>query len=200
MATALKLGPKDHGQPLSYQEYLAGDYEEGYHYELIDGRLYVSPLPNLPHDWVEQWLLDYLKAYCWQYPDQINHVTTGARVFVASREETTTPEPDIAAYRDFPTHLPIREMRWQDVSPILVVEILSPDNPEKDTVRNVELYFQVPSIQEYWIIDCLTDPDRPSMVVRRRSGRRWRKIDVSFGETYRTRLLPGFELVLDPHK
>jgi hypothetical protein len=26
MATALKLGPKDHGQPLSYQEYLAAPY------------------------------------------------------------------------------------------------------------------------------------------------------------------------------
>ena len=37
----------------------------------------------------------------------------------------TNPQPDLAAYRDFPLHLPFDQVRWQDVSPVLVVEVLS---------------------------------------------------------------------------
>ena len=38
MATVPKMGPADHGRPLDLDEFMAGDYEEGYQYELIDGR------------------------------------------------------------------------------------------------------------------------------------------------------------------
>src|SRR5690348_4227071 len=63
MSTLVKLGPSDHGRPMTYDEYLAGDYQGGYHYELIDGRLYVTPLPNLPENRVEIWLLYRLFRY-----------------------------------------------------------------------------------------------------------------------------------------
>ena len=46
MTTRVKIGPRDHGMPLSLEEFLAADGEEGYHYELIHGRLYVCPAPN----------------------------------------------------------------------------------------------------------------------------------------------------------
>ena len=63
------------------------------------------------------------------------------------------------------------------------------------------LFLQVPSIKEYWILDPRDDPDRPTMLVYRRRGLRWQNvIEVAFGESYRTRLLPGFELLLDPHR
>ena len=39
MATVLKIGPADHGRPMTLDEFQAGDYEEGYKYELIDGEL-----------------------------------------------------------------------------------------------------------------------------------------------------------------
>jgi hypothetical protein len=48
MSTVTKIGPEDHGLPMSFEEYLAGDYQQGYHYELIDGRLYVSPEATYP--------------------------------------------------------------------------------------------------------------------------------------------------------
>jgi hypothetical protein len=45
------------------------------------------------------------------------------------------------------------------------------------------------------------DQGRPHMIVYRRHGKKWgAPIDVAFGETYTTRLLPGFQLVLDPHR
>jgi hypothetical protein len=48
MATMLKLGPADHGRPLTLEEFMSGDYKEGHRYELIEGRLYASPEANMP--------------------------------------------------------------------------------------------------------------------------------------------------------
>jgi Uma2 family endonuclease len=118
-------------------------------------------------------------------------------VFVPGRSATTAPEPDLAAYHDFPLHLPRRQRRWQDHSPVLVVEIISADTAEKALVRNRNLYLQVPSIREYWILDPREDADRPSMLVYRRRGQRWQNpIQIPAGGTYTTRLLPDFVLVL----
>ena len=198
MATVLKLGRADHGRPMTAKEFFASDYEEGYQYELIDGKLYVSPLPNLPENRIEEWIRTRLLLYSLQHPEVINYVTGKARVFVPGRKKATNPEPDLAAYHDFPHHLPIRDVRWQDVSPVLVGEVLSLEDPDKDLVRNVGLYFQVPSIKEYWLFDTREDPDRPLLRVHRRQAKRWRIIDLALGDVYTTRLLPGFELILNP--
>lgn len=37
MATALKIGPRDHGRRFSRDELIVGEYESGYQYEVIDG-------------------------------------------------------------------------------------------------------------------------------------------------------------------
>jgi Uma2 family endonuclease len=198
MATLIKLGPTDHGRAISHDEFLAGDYQEGYKYELIDGRLYVTHLPDPPQNIVEVWLFIQLHHYARSHPRILNYVTSKARVFVPGRRRTTTPEPDLAAYRDFPLDLPFQEIRWQDYSPILVAEVLSADDPDKDLVRNVELYLQIPAIREYWVLDTRDDPNQPSMRVYRRQGARWKIIDLAAGDTYTTRLLPGLKLVIDP--
>jgi Uma2 family endonuclease len=199
MSTVLKLGRADHGRPMTLGEFMAGDYEEGYQYELIDGRLYVVPSPDLPFDRMETWLWRKLDAYSQQRPEIINYVSAHARTFVPGRPGETCPEPDVTAFRDFPHHLPFHEVRWQDLLPVLVVEVLSADDPDKDLVRNVELYLEVPSIREYWILDHRESLEHPCLLVYRKRGRRWqRPITVEPGETYTTRLLPGFELIVDP--
>lgn len=198
MATMTKLGPAEHGEPLTLEEFETSDYERGYKYELIDGRLYVSPMPNVPENWVEQWIFGKLPFYSERHPAVTNYVTTKARVFVPGRRRTTCPEPDVTAFQDFPLEKPIRSIRWQDLRPMLAVEVLTGDDPDKDLVRNVDLYLQVPSIKEYWVIDAREDPEQPSLRVHRRHGSRWRIVDVAFGETYETRFLPGFSLLVDP--
>jgi Uma2 family endonuclease len=200
MATILKKGPADMGRPMTLDEFLSGDFEEGYHYELIDGRLYVSPLPNLPEDRVEKWLYFKLELYSRERPEIINYVTDKARVFVPGRRRVTAPEPDLAAYKHFPLELPFRQVRWQDVSPVLVGEVLSAEDPTKDLVRNVEIYLQVPTIKEYWILDGREDPEQPLFRVYRRHGKRWRAFDLGYGALYTTRLLPGLELYIDPRR
>ncbi len=199
MSTALKkLGPADHGRPMTWEEFMAGDYVEGYHYELIDGKLYVSPEANMPEYRVEDWIHFKLKLYAHYHREVINFVANKARVFVPSRRRVTAPEPDVAAYRDFPLDRPLDSVRWQDVSPLLVVEVLSPESPDKDLVRNVELYLQVPSIREYWLFDTRDNPERLRLQVRRRHGGRWRLSEFGPGDSYTTRLLPDFTLIVDP--
>jgi Uma2 family endonuclease len=198
MATVLKLGHTDHGRPLSLAEFQASDYEEGYRYELIDGVLYVSPQPNVPQGLIESWILQKLLRYRDAHPEVINYVYSKCRVFVPDRPDVTCPEPDVAAYHNFPLDLDFRDLRWQDVSPLLVVEVVSDDDPDKDLVRNVELYHQVPSIKEYWIVDPRNDPNRPTLLVHRRHGKKWRPSEYAYGDTYSTRMLPGFELIVNP--
>ncbi len=200
MKTLLKLGPEDHDRPLTLEEFLQADYEEGHRYELIEGRLYVVPAADSPEGVSELWLLRRLLVYSDSHPDVTNFVYNKTRVFIPGHADPTAPEPDIAAYHDFPLDQDLNDLRWQDYSPFLVVEVVSADDPGKDLVRNVNLYLQVPSIREYWILDGREDANRPTLRVYRRRGQRWQNvIEVAPGGTYTTRLLPGFTLVVDPH-
>ena len=205
MATAttrLALTPKDHGREIDLEQFERSTGQEGYKYEIIDGRVDVSPVPDLPQNDLEMWLFSKLSEYSQARPGVINFLSTKTRVFVPTRKKATCPEPDIAAYSDYPRHLPRSQRRWQDISPFLVVEVVSEEKPDKDLVRNVALYLEVPSIREYWVLDPRPDPDRPSLQVYRRRGKGWQKpIDVPFGGTYQTpRVLPGFALVVDPDR
>src|ERR1700722_16518595 len=199
MKTLLYLTPMDHGRAFSLEDFEKADAIEGYRYELIDGRLDVSPIPDMPHDSLQKWLVRLLEGYARQHPEVINEVRAPARVFVPERRASTAPEPDVAAYHDFPHDLPLAQQSWRDFSPMLVIEILSEDNAEKDLDRNLNLYLAVPTIREYWILDPRANPDEPSLTVHRRRGPRWqRAIEVPFRGTYTTRMLPGFSLLVDP--
>jgi Uma2 family endonuclease len=197
MTTHLHLTPQDQGRPLSLEEFEHASSQEGYLYELIEGKLEVSPLPNFPHDFIRKWLERRLDDYSDQHPEILAHVQAPARVFVPGRSAATTPESDLAGYADFPEAPDIEELNWQDYSPILVAEILSEDTADKDRVRNLDLYLQVASIREYWIFDPQTDANHPSLTVYRRRGQHWqRPIEIAGGDSYTTRLLPEFQLTL----
>jgi Uma2 family endonuclease len=187
------LGSADHGRELTWEEFARTPSQEGYRYELVDGRLYVAPTPELPHDWVAEWIGRAIQRYSGACPSVINYVSRNAGVFVPNRPGLTCLVPDLAAYRDFPHHVPYWQLDWHQVSPILVVEALSPDNPEKDLERNVPLYRQVPSIQEYWILDALGPT--LTLTAYRRRGLRWQKlVTIPQDGTYSTPLLPGYTL------
>jgi Uma2 family endonuclease len=196
-ATLLHFGHADHGRELTYDEYLAGDYEEGYKYELIEGRLYVSPFPNYPHDWVREHVHEALAPYKARKPNIVQRLSTGARVFVPGTAKTTCPEPDFTIYRTCPKG---RGIKWQDISPIIVVEVVSEDGEEKDYVRNVDLYQRVPSIREYWLFDRCGEDDGPTLRVYHRATARqkWKIADYGPDDIYATTLLPGLKLPVCP--
>ena len=201
MQTRLYLTHADHGRELSWDEFASANAEEGYRYEMIEGRIEVSPVPNLPHDIVMTRILAALLAYSTQHKDLLPYVSARGCVFLPDPPRgITAPEPDIAGYTEFfPEGTPVVEQDWRNISPAIVVEILSEGTEDKDLERNRRLYLQVPSIREYWIVDPRATANEPMMVVYPRRGRRWaaRRI-VLAGETCTTPILPGFSLVLDP--
>src|SRR6476659_5286046 len=113
MATVTVLGLADHGRAVSDEEFEAADFEPGYRYELIEGRLFVSSEPEVPEVCLEDWLLDKLRRYAEKRPEIINFVTNKSRVFVSSRVSSTIPEPDVAAYRSFPRRGRLQGLRWK---------------------------------------------------------------------------------------
>src|SRR5205823_1351267 len=98
-------------------------------------------------------LRDALILYSYAHPNVINFVAEKGRVFLPRRPRTTIPEPDLAAYRDFPRGTPLRQLRWRNLNPILVVEVLVEGEFEKDLGRNPVLYLSLPTIQEYWVLN-----------------------------------------------
>ena len=201
MQTRLYLTPADHGRSLSWDEFASADAEEGYRYEMIEGRVEVSPVPNVPHDVVLSRLLSALFLYSADRADVLLHISSRGCVFLPDPPNgITAPEPDIAGYTEFfPEGTPVADQDWRNISPSLVVEILSPDTEDKDLERNRRLYLQVPSIREYWIVDPRASIGEPMMIVFRRRGLRWAaRRNVLAGETYTTPMLPGFALVLNP--
>jgi Uma2 family endonuclease len=85
------------------------------------------------------------------------------------------------------------------MTPLIVAEIMK-DDWKKDLVRNVELYREIPSILEYWIVDIRKDVNDPTLkVFRRDSGDEdWTATDYPADAVYKTPLLRGFKLPVTP--
>lgn len=196
--TRMKFGPLDHGRPVTAEEAELAQYAPGFKYEIIHGRFYVSPVPNVPEHFLERWLRRALESYSDEYPEVVNLVANKGRVFLLDEEEETAPEPDLAAYVDFPLDSPLEELRWEDLHPVLVCEVLVGGSIEKDLGRNPPLYLAVPSIKEYWVVNGSENPNQPTLVQHRRRGKRWVVTHFPYQSTFTTPLLPGFELVIDP--
>ena len=194
----LKLGPADHGRPLSLKAYEAAEYELGFNYEIIDGLLYVSPRGEVVDSVLENWLFWNLTQYEDAHPEIINFVTPKARVFVHARNKATVPQPDMTAYHDLPLDSDLRDIHWRDLNPVLVAEILVDGDAHKDLTRNPDLYLDVPSICEYWVLDGRDIPEEPTLIQHRRYGKRWLVRSYTYRSTFTTKMLPGFILLIDP--
>ncbi len=202
--TRPKFGPKDHGRHVTLEEFDAADWKSGWKYELIGGRIDVSPLAHFPHQQLDDWLYWTLVNYWRTKPKcPIRYISRPARVFVDRESDVTCPESDLAIYFEFfSDDTPFDDRDWAEISPAIVVEIVSPGSERKDFVRNVSLYQRVSSIREYWLLEQVPSAEQPTLTVyrRARSGK-WKKPQAfAYGETYTTDLLPGFELVIDPRQ
>ena len=92
MATVrLRLGPADHGRRVSLETADAAEYVPGFKYEIIDGRLYVSPTPNPSENRLETWLYGALFLYSHDHRRVVNYVSTKPRVFIPARKRVAAP-------------------------------------------------------------------------------------------------------------
>jgi len=122
--------------------------EDGNRYEVIEGELFVSRAPGLPHQIVSGNIFGFFFNYLAQHPIG-RIIATPGLVF----SQYSGVIPDLVFYR----HARGREIIANDrlnAAPEIVIEILSPgrENISRDRVAKRQLYAKH-GVKEYWIVD-----------------------------------------------
>lgn len=119
--------------------------DDGNRYEVIGGVLYMSTAPSQFHQWVVMQLLDLVglpaKRQGWAYP-----YMAPIGVLMPGCDPV---QPDFLLIRQDRADI-IPDQRIRGV-PDLIAEVLSPTNPEQDTVVKRAAYARA-GVPEYWIV------------------------------------------------
>lgn len=153
--------------------------------EFTDGVIEVLPMPTRSHQAISRWLFLALLAF-------VQH--SGGTVFYAPLRVQVRPgkfrEPDLLVLLD--EHDPRnQEAFWLGAD--LVIEIVSPDDPERDTVEKVADYAEA-GIPEYWIVNPLDE----TITVLQLAGTQYAQFGVfGRGQLARSSQLAGLEIAVD---
>lgn len=157
--------------------------EDPRRHELIDGALYVSPVPLLRHQAVVMALAATLFSYKERHGGA---VYAGAGVFFNERNYVI---PDVVAL-SAATHALVTDPRFVHHPPDLVVEVLSPSTRGYDLVKKRAVY-EARGIAELWFVDLVVDEIE---VLRLAGGRYADREVVGRGGRIESTALPGFVL------
>jgi Uma2 family endonuclease len=167
------------------EQYLALTNQTNHLIEFTDGEIEVLPMPTSSHQVMLLLLYDLFRAVIQQI---------GGRILVAPLRMQVRPgkyrEPDILMLRD------AADPRYQDafwLGADLVVEIVSADRPERDTVEKPRDYAEA-GIPEYWIVN----PLNATITVLVLVGSAYRTHGVfQRGERATSHFLQGFRVPVD---
>lgn len=187
------LGPADHGLALALEAFEAAEFELGWRYDLVDGRLEVGPEANLPHDRAAMALSDLFAEYGAQHPDAFSHRSLRSPVF--PRGGRSSIGPDLALFQGLRPEA--EDQHWRDLQPQVVVEVISPGQARKDLVRNRRCYAEVPSIREYWVLDPRRGRELTTLLALSRASESepWTERLIPPGGRHESQVFPG--LVVD---
>jgi len=185
------VGPKDHGRQMSLEDFLEAEFADETMYELGRGVIQMIDVPNPKHFVQHRALRLQLTRYELDHPEQITALGGGSESrFIIARLESDR-HPDLAIYK---TPIPSggREV-WASWIPEIVIEIVSTTSAHRDYVEKREDYLAF-GVKEYWIVDAY----KRQILVLCREGGQWREQILNPTDTYRTPLLPEFELQCEP--
>jgi Uma2 family endonuclease len=182
--TAIKIGPHDHGQRMSLEDFDHAEVQKGYLYELSRGVITVSDVPDLRHFAQVDSIRDQFFDYRLSHRDLIHRIGGGAECKILLADLESERHPDVAIYKTPP---PLVTNIWAHWIPEIAIEVVSPGSEYRDYVEKRAEYLAF-GVREYWIVDA----DKEEMLVLRRWGKRWVERVIRPPELYRTRLLPDF--------
>lgn len=171
---------------MSVDEYLSAQLPEGFRYELVDGVIEVSPVPDVPHDVVVERVHSKFAAYKGIHPEIVAHVTQKAAVTLVNKR--TTREPDFAVYGPLDMG-DWRGKSWQKMAPLLVMEVVSIGQEGRDYEDKRIDYWEA-RVSEYWI----ADPKRHTLTVLTRGTTDWIERLYEAGEIFKPAQFPGLEI------
>ena len=142
----------DLNKTYSYADYLCGQFQDKL--ELIKGKIFkMSPAPSTNHQRISMELAGIL--YNFFKPHQCNLFAAPFDVRLIDKKKSTLDkeiftvvQPDLCVICD---ETKIDE-RGAIGAPDLVIEILSPGNPNKEMKYKFDLYEEA-GVQEYWIVN-----------------------------------------------
>lgn len=187
MATITRrIGPADHGQPLSFSAFLSAEFEDGWLYELARGVVDVTEVPGIPHGRVVNRISFLFLQYEYQHPGVIDYQASGSGCRIRVPGMQSDRHPDYAVYLTPP---PTGKQPWTRWVPDLVIEVVSAGGERRDYIEKREEYLRI-GVREYWILDAA----KPEFLVLRRVGDVWNESVIPPGSIYQTPLLPGLEV------
>jgi Uma2 family endonuclease len=161
--------------------------DDGKRYELIEGELFVSCAPGLPHQLVLTNLLVAFTDYLRQNP--IGTVVPGPGAVFSNYDAVI---PDVVF---------VNNEQWDSIvgnnrfiaAPDLVIEIISPgsENRARDLKAKRRLYGKY-GVKEYWVVD----GENRSVLVFRLSDQGLEEVSLLRNDQISSPLLPGLELKL----
>jgi Uma2 family endonuclease len=188
MATITRqIGPADHGQRMTLDEFIDADFEEGWLYDLARGVIDVTEVPGLNHGRIVGRLTQLFILYAINHPGVINYRAAGSDCRLRLPGMQSDRHPDQAVYLLPPP--PGEHQPWTRWVPNLVVEIVSRGGEDRDYIEKREEYLRV-GVTEYWILD----PIERRLLALQRFGDVWNEVIVSTDAVYRPSLLTGLEV------
>lgn len=162
--------------------------ENGRRYEVIRGRLYVSPVPSIEHQRAVQRLNMSLELFV--SDKGLGEVLTSPIDVLLPQEIASPVQPDIVFFRNG-NEAPIGALNYRGV-PDLVVEVLSPGT------RRLDIQIKLPAcrdagVPEVWHVD----PQAREITVYGFSVDRTRYVELCrgrVGEVVFSEVLPGLEV------
>jgi Uma2 family endonuclease len=158
----------------------------GDRHELIDGELFVSPVPNDKHQAVSGNIVYALETFVRQR--RLGWVRTAPSGVRLVDDTLVVPDASFLA-RD---HADRRSEKGIVGPPDLIVEILSPGTRGRDLRLKRELYARF-GAPEYWIVD----PDAKTVSVLSLGEEGYEAVPPTEGGALVSHVLPGFMLEMD---
>ena len=171
-------------EPLMTVDDLEAMPEDGNRYEVIEGELFVSRAPGLPHQIISGNIFYQLRSYLENNPVG-KIIATPGLVF----GQYSGVIPDLVFF----THGRGEEIISNErlvAAPDIVIEILSPgrENISRDQVAKRQLYAKH-GVSEYWIVDS----ENRSVEIYRLTGQSLELAAIlRHGDSVTSHLLPGF--------
>jgi Uma2 family endonuclease len=184
-AEPTEYGPRAAGIRMTLREFDRAEFVEGYRYELINGVLVVSPIPSLQERTPNEYLGHVLLSY------RENHPQGTCLDLTAPEQTVLTLTNRRRADRVIWLGLG-RRPRRRDV-PSIIAEFVSKAKRDRlrDYVEKRDEYMAV-GVGEYWVIDRF----QRTLTVFSLVGGKIKTRTIREKQTYKTPLLPGFELPL----
>jgi hypothetical protein len=92
----LRIGPADHGRPMTLDEFLEAEEEPGHRYELAGGVLEVSEVPDADHGQVIDHLREAISLYRRDHRDRIIRIAHSGEVRLIIPELVSGRHADLA--------------------------------------------------------------------------------------------------------